>query len=358
MVAPPSTRGGRGDRDAGRPRGGSWWRGVLALRTASPARRQAEHGARPGRTEPTNHSQALVRFPDETAQQVQSSGQDEFAQEILEEFEPESAGEDLRGFEWRFLRRASNRKVSLLSSHQIRVLSPAFSPDGLTMVSSDDDGGLIFWDLVAERERGRSQAHGQRSFGRTFSPDGRTLATWIAPDSAPSEVMLWNLSTGRRIGPVSGIPEVVVAIDFLPDCRSVAVRTIDRTGDWSKGKAIFWDLALDTTYSRSQRSPIDCRSLAYSRDGRRLATAGPSGPITLRASEAGYALKTIAGSLSSINCLALSPDGRTLAASHERGLTTWDTDSGAELGSIKLPIMHHLFFSSDGDRLVGAEIRA
>jgi eukaryotic-like serine/threonine-protein kinase len=290
------------------------------------------------------------------AQQSLSSGQDEFAQELLEGLEPESVGEDLRGFEWRFLRRASHRRVSLLSSRQIRVLNPAFSPDGRTMVSTDDDGGLIFRDLVAGRERGRSQAHGQQYPGRAFSPDGRTLATWHTPDASPSEVMLWDLSTGQRIAPIPGITEVVVGMEFLPGCRTLAIRTINQGKDWSKGKAIFWDLAPDTAYSSFQRSPLDCWTLAYSRDGRRLATAGPSGPITLRAPETNQLLMTIAASLTSICGLALSPDGRTLAATHEKGITTWDTDSGAELGSLKLPIMNSLFFSRDGDRLVAMKV--
>jgi len=287
------------------------------------------------------------------AQQSLSSGQDEFAQEVLEGLEPESAGEDLRGFEWRFLRRASQCKVSLLSSRQVRVVFPAFSPDGRTMVSSDDDGGLIFWDLVAGRERGRSKAHGQQNPDKAFSPDGRTLATWITPESAPSEVMLWDLSRGRRIVPVPVITGEVKAMDFSPDGRRLAICTVDRNSDLSKRKAIFWDLAPDTAHSRSERSPIDCWSLAYSQDGRWLATAGPSGPIKLREPKTGEVLKTIArGGISSIGSLALSPNGRTLAAGHEKGITTWDTDSGAELGSIKLPIVTYLYFARDGDRIV------
>ncbi len=79
-----------------------------------------------------------------------------------------------------------------------------------------------------------------------------------------------------RIVPVPTITEVVVAMDFSPDGRSLAIRTVDRNNDLSTSKAIFWDIAPDTAPSRSERPPVDCWTLAYSAGWQ---VAGDGGPV-------------------------------------------------------------------------------
>src|SRR5262249_43829069 len=53
--------------------------------------------------------------------------------------------------------------------------------------------------------------------------------------------------------------------------------------------------------------------------------------------------------------LALSPDGRRLASAHGETLKVWDTQTGEELLTLKVPTegVGSVFFSPDGRRLAG-----
>jgi WD40 repeat protein len=65
-------------------------------------------------------------------------------------------------------------------------------------------------------------------------------------------------------------------------------------------------------------------------------------------------VKVLAEDFPPIGNLAFSPDGQTLAASHDKGVTIWDTDSARQLSFIALePPPDSLEFSSDGARLAG-----
>src|SRR5262249_58667817 len=54
------------------------------------------------------------------------------------------------------------------------------------------------------------------------------------------------------------------------------------------------------------------------------------------------------------DCLALSPDGRTLAAGNGRGITLWELASGREVLRIKGELIAAIAFAPDGRRLVSA----
>ena len=86
------------------------------------------------------------------AQQAWTSGQVEVAQELLEGLRPEPGRRDLRGFDWHYLRRLSHRDVSRLYGHDTPVSALAISPDGRRLVSGDENGTIIFWDVAEGRD--------------------------------------------------------------------------------------------------------------------------------------------------------------------------------------------------------------
>jgi WD40 repeat protein len=62
--------------------------------------------------------------------------------------------------------------------------------------------------------------------GMAFSYDGRLLAQGRLNDS----VSIWDLSTGKEIGPVKGHSGIVDTISFAPDGKSIATGSRDTTG--------------------------------------------------------------------------------------------------------------------------------
>jgi WD40 repeat protein len=178
----------------------------------------------------------------------------------------------------------------------------ALSPDGTTlMVSRPAVAEAEVWDV-----RRRTKLKTLPNAGGTvmaFRPDGRLLVTGNAVISLPS---------GKMLGPGPG--EQTTTIAFSWNGRHLA------TGD-DAGRVTLWDGAarrqlgvLSGTFTGPRRGSSEATSaLAFSRDGRTLAVGGADGTLQLwdvaSAHLLGSALPTPGDKILS---LAFSADGDTL----------------------------------------------
>ena len=248
-----------------------------------------------GRTEENESATRRLWYDSQMrlAQQSTSSGQVELAQEVLEALRPDSPGRDLRGFEWHYLRRLCHRDVSILTDHE--TTSMIVSPDGRILVSGDGYGSLVIWDLAANRERKRFQGHPREVSGLMSSSDGGTLASWSTVEGTPSEVKLWDPGTGRLLASIPGIKGYVASLAFSPDGRMLVILEHDANGDSSKNMAVRWSLAQGPEHPVPGAAPILCDKIAYSPDGRWLATGMLAGStVTLRDAATGQQMTTLA----------------------------------------------------------------
>jgi WD40 repeat protein len=143
-----------------------------------------------------------------------------------------------------------------------------FAPDGRTLVSGSQDGTIRCWDAATYQAQWAipvSQGdEPQAVLCLRFSPDGKTIATSVDFDAY---LRLWDSATGQGLMALRGDAGSIRAVDFAPDGTGLAV------GD-NRGYLTIWDLK-----SRRPRTSWNAGSgwiisVAYSADGRTLASAG------------------------------------------------------------------------------------
>jgi WD40 repeat protein/serine/threonine protein kinase len=274
---------------------------------------------------------------------------------------------DLRDFTWGYLRNICRTERPPLRGHEATVSGVAFSLDGQTLASVSWDHLLCIWNPAGGPPRLKIKAHNGRILAVAFSPDGKTLATagddkiiklWSV-EIAPTAVGIvggfaWPVPLVRERAVLAGHTDSVRCLAFSPDGKTLATAGED-------GTIKIWnvDSHKTSTTLRGHRGAV--RSLAFSLDGQTLASGGGDTTIKLWNVSEKNPIASLAGHSDIVVALAFSPDGKTLASGSEvndQSVRLWDVAKREERAQLKghLRAVYAVAFSPDGQTLATGSV--
>ncbi len=300
---------------------------------------------------------------------------------------------------------ATGKKIAMgpRPGHSGWVHTVRFLPDRKTMVTASDDGLVIFWDTTRGKEVGRIQAPGPRAWclavsldgktlavgchdhsvqlydvrtlksvgsfktdgsvrGLAFSPDGLHLAAVSGEQSEFTSAKplpgqgagVWEVASGKRLLGLDGHEGGIRTVAYSPDGKTIATGGSDRT-------ARLWDAVTGKELRKFEGHGNTVEQIAFTLDGKILATAALGGTVRLfRLGTEEPPTNLVTGTASLVG-MTFSPDGRVLATATRNvgqvrsAVRVWDVATGKE----RLRFVGHqesalgLAFSPDG-RVLGS----
>jgi eukaryotic-like serine/threonine-protein kinase len=264
------------------------------------------------------------------------------AEAFLEACRPKPGQKDLRGWEWRYLKRLCHPELLFVRTDGNSSASAlAFSPDGRLFAAVQRDQTVIVREVASGKVLFAlpGMSPGRRPDQLSFSPDGRFLV--FAGSS--NFLKVCSVADSRVVRSLRGNH-----FAFGPDGRRLAAV------DLAENTVRIYD-AHSGSELRSRHVPLaGFGAFAYCRDGLWLACALPNKrSVQVWNGETGKKRLELQSPLD-VTRLAFASNGRRLAAGYNYGtVKLWDLTRGAaepDLARYPAPI-HSLVFSPDGLRL-------
>ncbi len=215
---------------------------------------------------------------------------------------------------------SSGRLELTLAKHSKPVFGVAFNPDGSRLASASLDNELYVWDVSS----GDQLLSAPTQFGLwtvAYSKDGRFLAA--AGDT--TEVDVWNVQTQAFTASLHATGKSISRVDFSPNGDLIVAGGDD-------GLVRVWNVISGSKFEDMQGLSGAVATSRFSPGGKYVVSADSKGVIMLWGVEGGTqsALRTYTSDdNSAINDVIFTPDGKYLISAHaSHVIRIWDIQSG------------------------------
>ncbi|MGF2036181.1 MAG: protein kinase domain-containing protein [Nostoc sp. CmiVER01] len=262
----------------------------------------------------------------------------------------------------------TKKVLATLSGHSQAVKSVSFSPDGQILATASDDKTIKLWQVERLEQICTLLGHAHAVKSVAFSPDGQILAS----GSWDKTIKLWDVNTGREICTIAGHQLKVNSVAFSPQGQLLASASYDRTirlwqiptrgrgaGSREQGDINSAELK-DHSQGAENIPPFPLPPLPQSplRGGPESPCPIPPAPLPPVENRPCYSLlSTLSGHAWAVLTVAFSPDGRILATgSDDNTIKLWEVNTGQLICTL---VGHSwsvvaVAFTADGETLLSA----
>jgi tetratricopeptide (TPR) repeat protein/Tol biopolymer transport system component len=189
-----------------------------------------------------------------------------------------------------------------------------------------------------------------------FSGNGTRLASAIGADKT---VRVWEAQTGQEILTLKGHTGAVWSVAFSPDGRRIASASRDET-------VKVWDAHSGQEQLTLKGHTGAVSTVVFSPNGKRIVSGGTGhdpktnkiwGEVKVWDAGTGQETLTLKGHTELVRSVCYSPDGRRIASGNQdRTVKVWDAHTGQQALSLKghTAFVNSVCFSPDGRRIASA----
>jgi WD40 repeat protein/HEAT repeat protein/tRNA A-37 threonylcarbamoyl transferase component Bud32 len=247
----------------------------------------------------------------------------------------------------------TGKVVRVFTGHAYTVSAAALSADGKHVASASADlfsvgntkkSDVLLWETDTGRTVRTFAADHQGVSSLAFSADGK----WLATVGGDNTVRLWTADAAKEVHrwtltpePASGMQPTVV---FSPDSKQLAA---------GRATTVLWDVATKAEV----RTLKGEGRLAFSPDGKNLATLRGGTELVVRAAASGAEQFAQRIDSPGLTAVAFSPDGKRVAVGGLDGVVRiWEVATKTEVQVIRgqQGWVMGFAFSPDGTRLVSS----
>ncbi|HKB42046.1 MAG TPA: sigma-70 family RNA polymerase sigma factor, partial [Gemmataceae bacterium] len=241
--------------------------------------------------------------------------------------------------------------------HASCVRAFALSPNGKILAAGEmSDHAITLWDAETGKQMRRLEGHTGEVSALAFTPDGKTLASGAWDHT----IRLWDVAKGttrRRLLHPGADRSLVSRLAFSPDGKTLVSRSHNKM-------VCVWQVATGKVLHRIDVGYGISRALALSPDGKTIAAAmgdWKKGEVRLWTTDTGQEVHRLANLGIMATSVAFSPDGKTLAAGFDSALRNqpgnivlWEVGSWRKVRTLRVEegANSYVVFSPDGKTLV------